>query len=275
MSDPELANHYATLSGEATQEGNYAKAEHYLGLALQEDRRCVFAYANLSVLYGVLGRQEEALQAILQALECDPHNAVVLFNVGSTFMRMGNYQQAAAYLKRAVLEDPNYSLAAFNLAMCYDISGQLDDALLWYQRAAELDPSDPDPVYNIAEIHFRKGALVSAEGLCLRSLHMFDDLFRGTQVMPYMPIGESLPREEVLAEIAYKKASAYYLLALIQANQGRLAPALQAIRAATEIHPHKAKWFLLMGQICHRLGYYQEAQAALTRARRIDPSIAA
>ncbi len=275
MSDPELARHYAVLGKEATQEGDYARAEHYLMLAIEEDSRCAWAYANLAALYGILGRTQESLQASWQALQCDPHNAVLLFNLGTALMRRGDYQQAAAYLKKAALQDPQYSLAVFNLAMCYDMMGQLDDALLWYQRAAELDPSDPDPIYNMAEICFRNKAFVRAERLCQEALDLFDAQFRNTQFAPFLPVGEPLSREQLLADIAHKKAVTHSLMAFIQANQGKLQPALGSIRRAIDIYPHKANWFLLMAEIHYKLGNHTEAQAALARARALDPGIAA
>jgi Tfp pilus assembly protein PilF len=245
MSDPELARHYAVLGKEATQEGDYARAEHYLMLSIEEDSRCTWAYANLAALYGILGKTQESLQASWQALEYDPHNAVLLFNFGTGLMQTQDYQQAAAYLKKAALQDPKYSLAAFNLAMCYDRMEQLDDALLWYQRAAELDPSDPDPIYNMAEVCVRKKDFVQGERLCREALNLFDAQFRNTQFAPFLPDGEPLSREQLLADIAHKNAAAHSSMAFIQVNQGKLQPALGSISRAIEIYPHRANWFLL------------------------------
>lgn len=269
----ELANHYAALGADATREGKYDQAEHYLFMALDEDQRCVNAYANLSALYGLLGRKQEALHASLQALQYDPGNVVVLFNVGTALAEMGDYQQATIYFKKAALQDPKYSLAVFNLAMCYDQTGQLDDALLWYQRAAELDPTDPDPIYNMAEVYFRGKDLSRAEMFCRQALEMYDARFENTQFVPYLPPGETLSREQLLAEIAYKKAVAYSLMAWIQANQGKLQPALGSIRHAIEIYPHNAKWFLLMGELYSKLGNHGEAQRARARAQVLNPNI--
>jgi tetratricopeptide (TPR) repeat protein len=269
----EAANHYAAVGADAIREGKYDKAEHYLYMALDEDPRCVNAHTNLCALYGLLGRKQEALQASLNALQYDPGNVVVLFNVGTAFMEMGDHQQAAVYLKKAALQDPKYSLAVFNLAMCYDQTGQLDDALLWYQRAADLNPGDPDPIYNMAEVYFRMRDLARAEMLCRRALDLFDTQFENTQVVPYLPDGETYSREQLLAEIAYKNAMASALMAWIQANQGKLQAALASIKQATEIYPQVARWFLLMGELYSKLGNGMEAQRAWARARALDPNI--
>jgi Flp pilus assembly protein TadD len=159
--------------------------------------------------------------------------------------------------------------------MCYDVSGQLDDALLWYQRTAELDPGDPDPLYNIAEILFRRREFAQAERMCHRALALFDARFSQTQYSPFLPPGEPLSKEELLANMALRKAFACYLMSLIQVNQGKLRAALESVRDAIQLYPKNAKWHLLMGQIYHQLGHHREGQAALARARQLDPNILA
>lgn len=273
MSGPELARYYAVCGKEAVQEGDYAKGERYLRLALEEDSHCTWAYVNLASLYGILGMTQESLQASWRAIECDPYNAVALFNLGTALMHLEDYQQAIFYLKKAALQDPKYSLAIVNLAVCYDLTGQPDDALLWCHRAAELDPSDPDPIYNMADICFRNKDLVQAEKLCQEAIDLFDAQFKNTQDTPFLPEGEPLSRGQLLADIAYRKAGAHALMAFIHANWGKLYPALDSIRQAIEIYPHEAKWFLFMAKVYDRLGNHVEAQVALARARELDSSI--
>jgi len=202
------------------------------------------------------------------------HDAVLLYNEGTLAMQRGNYKQAITRLKEAILLNPQHNLAVFNLAMCYDLLGQLDDALLWYQRAVDLDPNDPDPVYNVAEIHFRKKELPQAEKLCRQALGLFRKRFESVQFMPF-PLGrQDVSKEQFLADMVYKKATAHYLLTLIEANEGKLQMALESIQSAVKIYSRNAKWWLLMSQLHHDLGNHAEAQEALIRAMELDPDIA-
>ena len=83
-----------------------------------------------------------------------------------------------------------------------------------------------------------------------------------------------IPKEpQLLAEIAYKKALAFALMAWIQASWGNPQLALESIHQAVEIYPHNAKWFLFMGELYGKLGNQGEAQRAWARAQAIDPNI--
>jgi len=198
--------------------------------------------------------------------------ALVPYNEGTLAMQQGNYVQAVVSLKKAILLDPYSSASVFNLAMCYDLMGQFEDALLWYQRAMGLDSQDPDPVYNVAEIYFRNGRVPEAKKLCREAINLFEKLYQETQYMPLSP-EEPLTVRELLADISYKAAVAFHLLALIEAKDGKLQEAFGSIQQAVRIYPRNAQWFVLMAQICHALGYYVEAQEARSRAIEIAPTL--
>jgi len=200
--------------------------------------------------------------------------AVLLYNKGTRKMQRGQYDEAIPVLKQAILMNPQHNLAVFNLAMCYDLLGRTDDAWPLYQRAMNLDPSDPDPVYNLAEILLRKNQLAQAEMLCGQALGLFQKRFENTQRMPSQIPGESLSKGELLADISYRKAVAHHLMAIIQANEGKMHVALESVQHAVSIYPSNAKWWLLMSQLHHNLGNQAEAQEALTRAIELDSDIA-
>ncbi len=270
MNNTDLARAYAQHAADATKEGDCAQAEYYFNLALAEDPDYAPAYSDLAALYGVQGRMQESLWAAQEALRRDPSNTLYLYNVGTGYMETGRLEQAIAYLRRAVSLAPTYSLAVFNLAMCFDRLGQLDEAVRWFQRAADLDPSDPDPVYNIAEIHFRKGAFPQAEKLCDEALELFEAKLRSTEVAPWLPEGEPLSREGLLADLARRKAAALALMGWIQANQRKLKPALESLQKATSLHPYNAGWFMLMAEIYTKLEKHAEARQAWAEAQQLD-----
>jgi Tfp pilus assembly protein PilF len=102
MVDTELADYYATCAADATREGNYAKAEYYLDLALDEDPHSILAHSNLGVLYSILGMWQKAIQVYQKALRHAPDNALLLYNLGTSHMETGDFQQAVACLEQAV-----------------------------------------------------------------------------------------------------------------------------------------------------------------------------
>jgi tetratricopeptide (TPR) repeat protein len=191
------------------------------------------------------------------------------FNAGTAFMQAGQLEQAIPHFERAISADSDYALAAFNLAMCYDHLDRLNDALRWYKRSAKLDPTDPDPVYNIAEIQLRKKSFRRAIRECQKALALCDTKFREIQFSTSLPPGESLTKEQMLAEVVYKKATTHSLMALIHASQRKPKRALVAIQQAVELYPYHPDWFLFMSEVHEHLGNYVEARKAYTAAQQL------
>lgn len=173
--------------------------------------------------------------------------------------------------KKAILLAPEDNLAVYNLAMCYDFLKEFNDALLWYQRAADLAPRDPDPIYNIAEIYFNDDRIPEAKKLCRKALVLCEQLYNDTQSMPFS-LEDPSTTDRQLADISYRASLVFYLLAMIEAKDGKLVEALESIHEATRIDSRNAWWFMLMAQIYHALGYSKEAEEARSRAIELDSS---
>ena len=200
--------------------------------------------------------------------------ATSFYNEGTRKMQLGRHREAISDLRQSIEADPRHYLAVFNLAMCYDLLGETQQAWACYERASQLDSSDPDPFYNMAEIMFRCQALDRAEALCRHALRLFTQRFSTAQWAPHAPWEQDLSKDQYLADLAWKKANAHHLMALIAANQGKHQIAVQSAQQAVSLYPGNAEWWLLIAQLHQHLGNTPEAQRAIARAIEIDPGIA-
>ena len=105
---------------------------------------------------------EEAVEAYLQAVECNPQAAGALVNLGTIRYRLRQFKEAEDYYNSALEADPNYSLAHFNLGNLYDERGDLSRAHHCYEAALRINPRYGDAHFNLALLCERRGDVLRA-----------------------------------------------------------------------------------------------------------------
>jgi tetratricopeptide (TPR) repeat protein len=105
---------------------------------------------------------EEAVEAYLQAVECNPQAAGALVNLGTIRYRLRQFKEAEDYYNSALEADPNYSLAHFNLGNLYDERGDLPKAHRCYEAALRINPRYGDAHFNLALLCERRGDVLRA-----------------------------------------------------------------------------------------------------------------
>jgi DNA-binding transcriptional MerR regulator len=105
---------------------------------------------------------EQAVEAYLQAVECNPQAAGALVNLGTIRYRLRQFKEAEDYYTRALQADPNYPLAHFNLGNLYDERGDLSRAQSCYETALRINPRYGDAHFNLALLCERRGDALRA-----------------------------------------------------------------------------------------------------------------
>jgi tetratricopeptide (TPR) repeat protein len=105
---------------------------------------------------------EEAVDAYLQAVECNPQAAGALVNLGTIRYRLRQFKEAEDYYTRALQADPNYPLAHFNLGNLYDERGDLSKAQSCYESALRINARYGDAHFNLALLCERRGDVLRA-----------------------------------------------------------------------------------------------------------------
>lgn len=120
------------------------------------------------------GRRQEATPHIERAgaifehlLGVMPHNAFVLYAMGSVFMQGGRLGMAIPFLERALQLDGNRPWIMHNLGVCLRRHGHLDAARRIYEKALSIDPKNADTLSNLSGAYINCGepekALKNAE----------------------------------------------------------------------------------------------------------------
>jgi len=100
-----------------------------------------------------LGEVEQALQALLLAVQQAPSNAHVFELLGVAHGRAGRLGDAAAALERAVVLEPYSAVTHYNLAVIYHRFGRLREAAREYGEALRLNPGHERARSGLRAIH--------------------------------------------------------------------------------------------------------------------------
>jgi Tetratricopeptide repeat len=105
------------------------------------DVRKAMDYYNRGASFLNLGRCEEALAALNQAIALDPSDAESYFGRGRTLRVLKRYEEALIALNQAIALDPSHTEAYGGLGTCLEILGRHKEALAAFEQARRLNPN--------------------------------------------------------------------------------------------------------------------------------------
>lgn len=98
------------------------------------------ALRNLAQVLSWAGKQIEAKQLALQAIQLAGEDAHTYFVAGHMLYRSGELDQAAGFLQKTIALEPNHVLARLDLAEIYLKRNELQQAKSVIEEAIQLDP---------------------------------------------------------------------------------------------------------------------------------------
>jgi tetratricopeptide (TPR) repeat protein len=102
-------------------------------------------------------RPREAAELYRRALEQEPDDPVLHFNLGNVLFASGNHSEAAERYQAAVRLDPSYAEAWNNLGNAYAELGRWTESIEALETALARSPGYPEAHFNLAETHFALG----------------------------------------------------------------------------------------------------------------------
>lgn len=110
------------------------------------------------------GNMESALELYHQALEIDPENANVLYELCISYFQLGDYDKSIEYGERGLKRDSELRSQFYSaIGSCYDNMGESEKAVAMYEKGIAADPAAPMLRYNLALTLANKGDLAGAE----------------------------------------------------------------------------------------------------------------
>jgi tetratricopeptide (TPR) repeat protein len=211
-----------------------AEAAYNFELAMLIDPSSADIYKNLSYVYEVLGRPDDAIRAAQRGLAIKPDDKDLKQNLRVAAMGRGNRLFKSEKFAEAI--------PAYRTAMSYDSAGRVQylsliaDAFQNMARKKEAGPA--------------QAALYDSAGVA------------------YMTVYENAPADSAGAAM---RENALYNAAIIQVNLKNFKGAADILAKGTEAFPNSKDLWLLTGQTKFELGDYDGSIAAMRRTVELDP----
>jgi predicted O-linked N-acetylglucosamine transferase (SPINDLY family) len=226
-------------------------------IALYEEASAVDeAYAptryNLGVLYGELGRNDEAAARYAEATSLDPAHAEAHCNAGVLLRLAGDIDGAVAAYERCLAINPNHALGRGNVSVALvdranamKARGDLNGAIREYERALTFAPDSAEAMYNLGVAQAEAGESDRA-------------------IIAY----------ETTLKLHPRCAEAWNNLGVVLREQNNLERALECYRAASALNPTFAQPLNNAGVLYTAQGHAGLAHEALSAAIQADPTYA-
>jgi len=213
--------------------------------ALAFTSKNLVANINIGAAYMQQGRNTEALQHYLAALQIKPDNAKAQYNLGVALASLGRTDEAVKHYRIALTIDPSYTKSLKALGDAFLASGNVSEALMHYKSVLQINPAD-------AGIHLVLGnTLISMGNLPSGVVHLREV----TKIEPdnfeaQLNLASALASESKLEEaIAYfetalrldpNSALAHYQFGTALLGGRRDKEALRELREALRLSPQSA-----------------------------------
>ncbi len=230
--------------------GRFDDAEQAYRRAIVLNPNNTWTWHNLgNLLHHRLNRLDEAVQAYRQAIEIDPTAACSWYSLGALLhQHLRRFDEAEQAYLHAIKIDPDESAPWNGLgALLLDHLHRTDEAEQVFRRAIEIDPKDAGYRYNLGNLlHYHLHRYKDAEKGYRQAIELDSNY-----VHPWNDLGN-----------------------LLQDHLKRYDEAEQAYRRAIEIDPNYAHpWNNLGTLFQHKIKRYTEAEQAYRQAIALNPEV--
>jgi Flp pilus assembly protein TadD len=132
--------------------------------ALQVDPKATRALENLGLIELEEGKVDDAVRLLSQAAELRPEDGVTRVNLAKALLAGGDVKGAEAALVEAVRLAPDSAVAHARLALLLVESGRAGEAASHLERALDLDPRDASIRVVAGQVALRQGDVEGALG---------------------------------------------------------------------------------------------------------------
>ncbi|MBT8484111.1 MAG: tetratricopeptide repeat protein [Phycisphaerales bacterium] len=182
-------------------------------------------WLELAEMQNRLGRHEQALDAVEQALERDPGNAKARFLLGNAHVGLGALEEAIASFEAGLELDPDSHETRSNLGATLVRMGRTEEGLAALHAASEAMPNNADAKFNL--------------GMALNQTGSND---------------EALAAMDAAVRINPEHGRARFERGLLRANAGAYAEAAEDFEAVTRQHPDRVAGYTNLAEAYRRLG---------------------
>jgi predicted O-linked N-acetylglucosamine transferase (SPINDLY family) len=216
---------------------NWVETERLCRQATAEDSRHAPALNLLGLALSEMGRVDDAIGALREAVAIRPTDPYLWSNLGDVYCSAGKLSHAVECQRQALAVNPNLPEAHYNLSVAYRGLGQIEQAIAAARRATELRPEYAKAQYNL-------GFLLDEDG------------------RPE----EALAAYHAALTLRPNWADAHLGMAISLHDLRRFENALWHFQQVLRLQPGRKHVERAIGRVLQNLGQVAEANAAFERA---------
>jgi tetratricopeptide (TPR) repeat protein len=200
---------------------------------------------SLSHLLAESGRLNEAVAVASRAIEMEPEDAYLHYDLGGLLMRGNRFDEAERTLRKAIALAPDDGLLFATYAQCLNSLDRSQEAIRMLRVAIALRPEQVQWRLALSHVLSETGASEQAKGALMDGL-------------PH-----DAPRAEVLNA-----------LSVILDKGRKRQEAIDAIAEACEIEPYALRWKYRLGELCMAAGDMERAFQTFGQILQASPDSA-
>jgi tetratricopeptide (TPR) repeat protein len=224
------------------------------------------------------GNAGGALALLWEAAGLAPRDADIQERLGEALERIGALDAAADAYRLALAARPDFRKASNNLILTLVKSGKSTEAIALARALADASPNDPDRLFTLGLAQSEADVDAAIENfrrvLALAPRHTLAR-YNLALVLKRADRQADAVAELERALAIEPRAEAQYTLGVIYWQQGDLARAVSALRAAVDLDPKSADAQATLGAVLKASRDWDGASASLRRAIALDPARAA
>ncbi|WP_457636987.1 tetratricopeptide repeat protein [Oceanithermus sp.] len=220
---------------------------------------------------------DQALLILDDALRIDPNYYPIYNQRGLIYQYKGDLKKAEEAYKKALELEPKDPIVHYNLAQVYLSEGRLDEALEMLRKGVELDPESAQLQLLYGKALTVKGDLAKAEGAFKKGTKL-DPLNASAWLSlgqvyylekKYDEAAKALSNSIELDPLSYPEA--YFYLGRTLLDQGKKDEARSNFTKAVKLAPKNADYHYWLARSLLELGKKDEARTELEKALNLNP----
>ncbi|HID57108.1 TPA: tetratricopeptide repeat protein [Candidatus Poribacteria bacterium] len=234
--------------------------------AIENFRRCIEkardgemmidAYVNSALSYMKLKELKRAEEQLISALELNPDDPGIRYNLGRVYLEEGKPKKALDEFRRSLSSEDFQTDARIGMGLCYARMNQREKAVEQF-RLASRSKDDGQIWYNIGVLEFDMGRYEQAKEAFNRAM---EKGYPKMKISHFLWAIERMKRRE--ARVAYNEGVKLQ-------KEAKYRKAINSFRKALELDPNLTEAYLNLAFCLQRMRRFDEAIKTLQQALQI------